>query len=86
MSNGQPVAHADHAAPAKRPARREVADILRERADAYGEAHRLSARQQRVVGDLEVPEMSYRRSRRIQVEVIANALRRGDLSICDTAR
>ena len=45
------MAHADHAAPAKRPAL-EVADILRERADAYGEAHRLSARQQRVVGDL----------------------------------
>ena len=45
------MAHAIHAAPATRPAL-EVADILRERADAYGETHRLSAQQQRVVDAL----------------------------------
>ena len=45
------MAHADHAAPATRPAL-EVADILRERGDAYGETHRLSAQQQRVVDAL----------------------------------
>jgi len=47
------VAHADHAAaaPATRPAL-EVADILRERGNAYGESHRLSAQQQRVVDAL----------------------------------
>ena len=45
------MAHADHAAPATRPAL-EVADILRERGDAYGESHRLSAQQQRVVDAL----------------------------------
>ncbi len=38
-------------APAKRPAL-EVADILRERGDAYGETHRLSAQQQRVIDAL----------------------------------
>ncbi len=42
------MAHADHAAPGSRPAL-EVADILRERGNAYGESHRLSAQQQRVV-------------------------------------
>ena len=47
------MAHADHAAaaPATRPAL-EVADILRERGNAYGESHRLSAQQQRVVDAL----------------------------------
>ena len=45
------MAHACHAAPAERPAL-EVADILCECSDAYAEAHRLSARQQRVVDDL----------------------------------
>ena len=45
------MAHADHAAPATRRAL-EVADILRERGDAYGETHRLSAQQQRVVDAL----------------------------------
>ena len=45
------MAHAGHAAPATRPAL-EVADILRERGDAYGETHRLSAQQQRVVDAL----------------------------------
>ena len=43
--------HADHAAPAARPAL-EVADILRERGDAYGETHRLPARQRKVVDAL----------------------------------
>ena len=45
------MAHADHAAPATRPAL-EVADILRERGSAYAETHRLSAQQQRVVDAL----------------------------------
>ena len=45
------MAHAGHAAPATRPAL-EVADILRERGDAYGETHLLSAQQQRVVDAL----------------------------------
>ena len=45
------MAHADHAAPATRPTL-EVADILRQCADAYGETHRLSAQQQRVVNAL----------------------------------
>ena len=45
------MVHADHTAPATRPAL-EVADILRERGDAYGETHRLSAQQQRVVDAL----------------------------------
>ena len=45
------MAHADHATPATRPAL-EVADILRERADAYAQSHRLSAQQQRVVDAL----------------------------------
>ena len=45
------MAHAAHTAPATRPAL-EVADILRERADAYGEAHRLSTQQKRVVDAL----------------------------------
>lgn len=42
------MAHAGHAAPTTRPAL-EVADILRERGDAYGETHRLSAQQRKVV-------------------------------------
>ncbi len=45
------MAHVGHAAPATRPAL-EVADILRERGDAYGETHLLSAQQQRVVDAL----------------------------------
>jgi len=45
------VAHADHAAPATRPAL-EIADILRERGGAYAESHRLSVQQQRVVDAL----------------------------------
>ncbi len=45
------MAHAGHAAPTARPAL-EVADILRERGDAYDESHRLSAQQQRVVDAL----------------------------------
>ncbi len=45
------MAHADHAAPAVRPAL-EVANILRARADAYGAAHPLSPQQHRVVNDL----------------------------------
>ena len=45
------MAHAGHAAPATRPAL-EVADILRERGDAYGETHRLSAQQRKVVDAL----------------------------------
>ena len=45
------MAHGDHAAPATRPAL-EVADILRERADAYAQSHWLSAQQQRVVDAL----------------------------------
>ena len=45
------MAHAGHAAPATRPAL-EVADILRARGVAYGETHRLSAQQQRVVDAL----------------------------------
>ena len=45
------MAHAAHAAPATRPAL-EVADILHECGDAYGETHRLSAQQQRVVDAL----------------------------------
>ena len=43
--------HAGHSAPAARPAL-EVADILRERGDAYGETHRLPARQRKVVDAL----------------------------------
>ena len=45
------MAHANHAAPATRPAL-EVADILRERGGAYAGSHRLSAQQQRVVDAL----------------------------------
>ena len=45
------MAHTSHAAPASRPAL-EVADILRARADVYGETHRLSPRQRRVMDDL----------------------------------
>ena len=45
------MAHAGHAAPAARPAL-EVADILRERGVAYGETHRLSAQQRKVVDAL----------------------------------
>ena len=45
------MAHAGHAAPTTRPAL-EVADILRERGDAFGETHRLSAQQRRVVDAL----------------------------------
>ena len=43
--------HASCAAPTTRPAL-EVADILRERGDAYRETHRLSAQQQRVMDAL----------------------------------
>ncbi len=43
--------HAGHAAPATRPAL-EVADILRRRGEAYGETHRLSAQQRKVVDAL----------------------------------
>ena len=45
------MAHAGHTAPTTRPAL-EVADILRERGDAYGESHRLSAQQRKVVDAL----------------------------------
>ena len=45
------MAHVSHAAPATRPAL-EVADILRERGDAYRETHRLSAQQHKVVDAL----------------------------------
>ena len=45
------MVHAGHSAPATRPAL-EVADILRERGDAYGETHRLSAQPRRVVDAL----------------------------------
>ncbi|MCY4592734.1 MAG: transposase zinc-binding domain-containing protein [Alphaproteobacteria bacterium] len=45
------MAHADHAVPATRPAL-EVADILRQRRDAYAESHRLSAQQHRVIDAL----------------------------------
>ena len=45
------MAHADHAAPATRPAL-EVADILRERGGAYAGNHRLSVQQQRGVDAL----------------------------------
>ena len=43
--------HASHAAPATRPAL-EVADILRERGDAYRKTHRPSVQQQRVMDAL----------------------------------
>ena len=45
------MAHADHAAPTTRPAL-EVADILRERGNAYGKTRRLSAQQRKVVDAL----------------------------------
>ena len=45
------MAHAEHPAPAARPAL-EVADILRAGAGTYRETHRLSAQQQRVVNAL----------------------------------
>ena len=45
------MADAGHAAPTTRPAL-EVADILRERGNAYGETHRLSVQQQKVVDAL----------------------------------
>ena len=45
------MAHSRHPAPAPRPAL-EVADILRARAAAYADAHRLTSRQQRVMDDL----------------------------------
>ena len=43
--------HSDHAAPAARPAL-EVADILRQCGDAYGETHRLPVQQRKVVDAL----------------------------------